>query len=61
MAYSRYNTFVNELENTVNNANANVNFSVENRNKDIVDVAGGLRLDVSAFSNSFNSNFDDFA
>ncbi|MEM9546497.1 MAG: TonB-dependent receptor [Bacteroidota bacterium] len=59
MMYSRYNTFVNDLENNVNNANANVNFSIENRNKDVVDIAGGLRLDASAFSNSFNSNFDE--
>lgn len=59
MSYSKYNTFVNDIENKVQNANANINFSIENRNKDVVDIAGGLRLDISAFSNSFTSNFDE--
>ncbi len=59
LAYSRYNTFVNEVENDVTNANANINFSIENRNKDVVDISAGLRMDINAFSNSFNSNFDE--
>ena len=58
LTFSKYNTFINEIENDISAANANVNFGVENRNKDIIDIAGGLRLNLSAFSNEFNSNFD---
>ena len=58
VAYSKYNTFVNNIENDVSTGNANLNFGIENRNKDVVDISGGLRLDLSAYSNSFNSNFD---
>ena len=56
--FSNYTTFINEIENDISTANWNLNLGIENRNKDIVDIAGGLRLDVSAFSNEFNSNFD---
>ncbi len=58
LAYSKYNTFLNDIENDVSTGNANLNLGIENRNKDVVDIAGGVRLDLSAFSNSFNSNFD---
>jgi len=59
LTYSRYTTFFNGAENEVSNANANVDLRVENRNKETVDIAGGIRLDVSAFSNVFNSTFGD--
>ena len=57
--YSKYNTFINDIENDVSTGDANLNLGIENRNKDIVDIAGGLKLNLSAFSNEFNSNFDD--
>ncbi len=56
--YSRYNTFINEVENNVSTGNLNLNLRVENRNKDVIDIAVGLRMDLSAYSNAFNSNFD---
>lgn len=59
IAFSKYNTFVNNIENEVSTGNANINFNVENRNKDVVDISGGLRIDLSAYSNEFNSNFDE--
>ena len=58
VSYSKYNTLINDITNDVSTGNANLNFGVENRNKDVVDIAGGVRLDLSAYSNSFNSNFD---
>ena len=59
MTYSRFNTLINDLENQVSEGMANLNFGIENRNKDVLDIAGGIRLDLSAFSNSFNSNFSE--
>jgi len=58
VSYSKYTTLINETENRVSTANANLNFGIENRNKDVVDLSGGIRLNLSAFSNEFNSNFN---
>ena len=59
LSYSKYTTLINDVENKVSTGNLNLNLGIENRNKDVVDVAGGIRLDLSAFSNDFNSNFNE--
>ncbi|MDF1697907.1 MAG: outer membrane beta-barrel protein [Saprospiraceae bacterium] len=56
--YATYTTFINDVANDISTANLNFNVGFENRNKDVVDISVGLRMDVSAFSNEFNSNFD---
>ena len=57
ISYSKYNTLINKISNNISNANAQIGITLENRNKDIFDITGGMNLSLDAFSNNFNSNF----
>ena len=59
LSYSRYKTLINAAQSDVSSAVGAFGLSIENRNKDIFDIKGGANIDLSAYSNDFNSNFDD--
>ena len=57
--YSRYNTIVEEEMTKFSNASVSSKFTIENRKKDIFDIAGGVDLNLSAFSSEVSSNFSN--
>lgn len=57
--YSRYNTIVEKEMTDFSNATLSSKFTIENKNKDIFDVAGGIDLSLSAFSSDVSSNFSN--
>jgi len=59
MVYSKYNTLIDNIESNISTATGTLGLSLENRNKDYVDIKGGAQFDISAYSNEFNSNFND--
>ncbi len=59
LSYSRYKTLINAEQSDVSSAVSSIGLSIENRNKDIFDIKGGANIDLSAYSNDFNSNFDN--
>lgn len=59
LSYSRYKTLINDAQSDVSSAVGSLGLSIENRNKEILDIKGGANVDLSAYSNDFNSNFDD--
>ncbi|MFT4533541.1 MAG: hypothetical protein ACI9P5_000891 [Saprospiraceae bacterium] len=59
LSYSRYKTLINAEQSDVSSAVGAFGLSIENRNKDIFDIKGGANIDLSAYSNDFNSNFDN--
>jgi hypothetical protein len=59
LTYDRYKTLINAEQSDVSSAMGSLGLSIENRNKDIFDIKGGANIDLSAYSNDFNSNFDD--
>jgi len=59
MVYSKYNTLIDNIESNISTATGTLGLSLENRNKDYVDIKGGAQFDISAYSIEFNSNFND--
>lgn len=57
--FNQYTTTLNDAPFKVTNWNSTLDVKIENRKKDVLDVAVGWRLGVSAFKNQISSNFND--
>lgn len=53
-----YETFLNDSESDVTESNINLNLSVDNRSKDHIDIATGIRMDYNVRKYSLNSDFN---
>ena len=53
-----YITFLNGKQSDVTESNTNLNLTLENRNKDLIDFAGGIKLDYNTRAYSLQSDFN---
>lgn len=58
MTYADYVSNLNGLESSVTESNFNIDFFLENRNKDHVDIASGVRMDYNIRKYDVNPDFD---
>ena len=56
--YNQSILFVNEIENDANRWNGSIDFSIENRKKDVVDILLGTVFSYNETQYSINQNFD---
>ena len=56
--WSNYESSINGRQSDVSESNMNIKFSLENRMKDYVDIATGVRVDYNTRSYAINRDFD---
>ncbi len=58
LGFTQYETYLNDLASQVNESNTNVSLTFENRKKDHVDIAAGIRFDFNTRNYEVNSSFN---
>lgn len=56
--YSNYDSFLNNIKSNVSESNTYVSASVENRKKDLIDIATGIKVEYNSRSYAINESFN---